>query len=443
MRKLISLLSCALLVIACSDVQAPQLELPAGPSLSRGPANAPFQATLFSATERHTCAVSVDRGVYCWGSNEAGQLGTGSTGGIVDAPVRITAASLVQVSVGGAHSCGLDGAGVAYCWGGNRFGALGNGTTQPSEAPAPVDTELRFKSIGAGNQITCALTKDGAAYCWGANGVGALGTEVTESCALPNGSLSPCSTRPVAVSGGHVFADLQVGLFNACGLDSGGAAHCWGNNSFGQLGVGTVGPSRNAAPRAVAGGLTFAEISVGAAHMCGLSSAGAAYCWGYNAYGQLGNGTFARATTPTAVQTGGRIFTSLVAGDGNTIFGHSCASEPDGSLYCWGANSDGQLGVAAELPTCGTGSFATSCSALPLPVETELRFTSFELGSHYSCAISSSKRAYCWGNNDGGALGNPAVEASTSTVTPVAGAARGRSSRAKPPASRVWRITDL
>jgi len=381
---------------------------------------APFIATAMSVTERHSCAFAPGSDLQCWGTNSSGQIGIGSVGGIVYAPMKTGTVKFKQVSVGGAHTCALDGEGAAYCWGSNVTGALGTGNTAASSAPIAVDTDLRFASIGAGNSHSCALTATGAAFCWGSNAFGAVGSETSESCMITPTRVAACATRPTPVSGGYAFTALEVGLWNGCGLTSDGVARCWGNNLYGQMGTGVIGPARNVAPRPIVTDVRFATLSVGAAHMCGIAITGVAYCWGYNQYGALGTGTMRSALLPVAVATGGRQFTAIAANDGNSIANHTCAVDADSQMYCWGANTAGQLGIDVGPAACGSGRLAFPCELLPVAVRTELNFASIDVGIQHSCGISTQRRLFCWGDNSRGALGNAGVDPSTSIPTPVA-----------------------
>src|SRR5439155_646348 len=208
------------------------------------------------------------------------------------------------VSAGyGEFVCGVTAVQAAYCWGYNGYGQLGNGTLVSSTTALTVSGGLTFASVSAGVAATCGVTPAGAAYCWGHNGSGELG----------NGTRINSST-PVAVSGGLTFAAVSGGeSFDfTCGVTTGGAAYCWGANGLGQFGNGTTTSSTTPVP--VSGGLTFTTVSGGATSFtCGVTTAGAAYCWGSNFYGQFGNGTTISSTTPVAV-SGGLTFASVVAG---------------------------------------------------------------------------------------------------------------------------------
>lgn len=439
MRVLPVLLATVVCLTACSETQAPVLETSQSVAANRSAEHVPFITTALVTRDWHSCATAMG-GLRCWGWNSDGQLGNGETGTMELSPVLVEGPRFSQVSVGGFHSCALDAAGVAYCWGNNTRGGLGTGDLISRSEPVQVATDVRFSTIRVGNHFTCALTADGVAMCWGGNNNGQLGTPTTTTCTLPSGTALACSAVPVPVAGGHVLASLDVGLFNGCGLTADGSALCWGNNLRGQLGRGTVGdPSHSPLP--VSGGLSFSQVSVGASHVCAIATDGTTYCWGDNVYGQLGTGDHTRKLVPTVVASGDVRFAAIRASSGNSVFSFSCGATASGELHCWGANSLGQLGHSAPLPTCGVGSRARPCSTLPMPVDTELRFQSFETGFEVVCAVSTQQRGYCWGSNEFGALGNASVAVSTSTPTPIAatpGRARGRQG---PPAGHVNHLT--
>jgi len=284
-------------------------------------------ATLSAGGFNFVCGLTAAKTAYCWGNNAYGQLGDGTTTDRYT-PVAVTGGpSFVTLTAGLNHTCGLTADSVAYCWGRNARGQLGDGTTTQRLTPVEVVGGLRFGSLRAFGWFTCGVTSVGAAYCWGANDTGQLG----------DGTQTNRST-PVAVKGGLTFAALTSAANgeHMCGvIASGGAAYCWGKNSSGELGDGTT--TQRLTPVAVAGGLRFVGVSSGSSITCGLTDVGAAYCWGHNSLGELGDGTTTQRLTPVQV-TGGLTFTSLSTGSD-----HTCGLA-SGIMYCWGMNQTGQLG---------------------------------------------------------------------------------------------------
>ena len=253
---------------------------------SAGPATASSQKFVqISTGDYHTCGLTSRGAAYCWGYNGYGELGDGTTSDASSPQAVIGGLKFASISAGYYHACGLTTRGAAYCWGYNGYGQLGDGTTDDSDEAGPqaVIGRLKFASLSAESYYhTCGLTSRGAAYCWGYNGDGQLGDGTTTN-SNNNG--------PQAVIGGLKFTSIQTGGYHTCGLTSRGAAYCWGYNPNGQLGDGTTTGSNNNGPQAVIGGLRFARLGVEGYHACGITSRGAAYCWGFNGYGQLGDGT--------------------------------------------------------------------------------------------------------------------------------------------------------
>jgi len=243
---------------------------------------------------------------------------------------------------------------------------------------APVGSPPVFDQVFAGAHA-CALTTTGAAYCWGYNGHGELG----------NGDTSIVNPTPIAVSGGLSFQTLSVSKVDGvtCGLTPSGAAYCWGHNAGGQLGDGTK--TDRLTPTPVDGGLTFTSIAVGTSHACGVAENGTAYCWGTTPNGAFGDGTAGVHLTPTAT-VAGFIFESIVAGSDYT-----CAVTIAGDAYCWGLGVQGQLGNGAAL-----------MRTTPTPVSGGLTFLGLAAGGLSTCGVTTERKAYCWGNNSFGTLGD-------------------------------------
>src|SRR2546425_524199 len=213
---------------------------------------------------------------------------------LVQAPAGV---SFSAVTAGYSHTCGLATvAGAApYCWGGNGSGQLGDGTTMSQSSPVLVQTPagVSFTALTAGTAQTCGVTAAGVAYCWGANGSGQLGDGTTTSRSTPVLVQSPPGVTSTAVG---------AGASHAGGVTAAGAAYCWGGNGSGQLGDGTNTTNRLTPVLVQApAGESFKAVTAGAVHTCGVTAAGTAYCWGRNVEGQLGDGTTTDRLTPVRV----------------------------------------------------------------------------------------------------------------------------------------------
>lgn len=260
--------------------------------------------TWISAGGFQVCGIVFSGTTFCWGENAGGSLGSGDLSSFRSAPVRVVSSlSFATLSSGFLHNCALTLEGTAYCWGGGSAGALGNGAVANSALPVAVSGGLKFTKVAVGNGATCGITTDNAAYCWGQNSLGQLGSD-TGGCPTqfaPN-ALCP-SAVPARVSGGQAFADVALKSRFACALTASGAAYCWGDNHFGQLGNGTTSTTPVSTPVAVSGGLSFATITVGEVFACGAVADGTIYCWGSNNRGQVGQSSTSTPfyTTPQRV----------------------------------------------------------------------------------------------------------------------------------------------
>jgi alpha-tubulin suppressor-like RCC1 family protein len=284
-----------------------------------------------SAGNGHTCALQPGGSVRCWGLNNAGQLGNGNTLNATTSVPVISINNAVALALGDTHSCALQTSGSVSCWGGNSRGQLGNGTTLNSSNAVVVTGMGRAAALVAGSRHTCALLDDGGVRCWGSNNVGQVG----------NGSTSTAVLSPTPVAGLSDVVALATGTEHSCALQSSGSVRCWGKNTKAQLGNGSLVDSATSV--AVTGLNDAVALVAGGLHSCALQAGGAVRCWGDNAFGQLGNGTDINTSTTIFTVTGLSDAIALSAGPA-----HTCALRANGNLSCWGFNQYGQVGDGTD-----------------------------------------------------------------------------------------------
>jgi alpha-tubulin suppressor-like RCC1 family protein len=311
-------------------------------------------------------------------------------------PAAVAAAGalpLYQVSGGESpYTCAVTPDSRAYCWGWNLFGQLGDGTTANHLKAVAVAGGHSFTQVSTGWYHTCAVTSDHRAYCWGSNQFGALGDGTTTD-----------HPTPVAVAGGHPFRQVAVGTGFTCGVSyPDDRGYCWGDDAYGQLGNGSTSSSPILMPIAVVGGLTFTQVNAGDVHACGISTTtNRAYCWGWNANGRLGDSTTVNRPRPTRVAAGTRQFRQIDAG-----WAYTCAVTTSDRAFCWGYGQTGQLGIGK----------AIGVSYWPRAVAGGLSFRRVTTGRDHTCGETTASRAYCWGWNNRGQLGDGTT---TTRVGPV------------------------
>jgi len=294
----------------------------------------PSGAAAISAGGDHDCVLMNSGGVKCWGENDFGGVGNGSINSRND-PIDVTGLSsgVQSVSAGGFHTCALMNSGTVKCWGLNKYGQLGDGTTDDRHAPVDVLNASRVISVSAGGNHTCLLMNNSQVWCFGRNRDGQLG----------DGS-SDDKTQPVITSLGVSVKQVVTGIYHSCALANNGAVKCWGDNISSEIGDGTntdqptpVDVQRLAGVKEISSRSGF--------HTCALLESGAVKCWGWNGFGQLGDGTFKDRSTPVDV-AGLSDVTSISAGAY-----HTCALLSSGKMKCWGKNTLGELANGAHETT--------------------------------------------------------------------------------------------
>ena len=258
---------------------------------------------------------------------------------------------------------------------------------------------IKYRSISAGTMHACDIASGGIVWCWGLNGnEGRIGANELGAEAK--------STTPVKLQGDVRFSQISTFGRHTCGITAAGKAYCWGYNGWGALGNGSNAPM-SITPVAVGGGITFRSISAGADHTCGVSTDNRAFCWGNNDWRQLGKGTVFTSMPTLVSET--LSFAKITAGTGFT-----CGITTGGETYCWGANQIGQLGDGGKI------SYGNAFVSAPQKVVGGQTFQSLALGNQYTCAVAVGGQGYCWGSNNT-KLGSGNQTGDTSTPAPMIG----------------------
>jgi alpha-tubulin suppressor-like RCC1 family protein len=314
-----------------------------------------------AAKGNHTCALLRDGTVECWGSNTDGELGNGEIGGYSAIPVFVHGAfyddehltNALDIAVGGEHTCAQLSSGHMVCWGNNNYGQLGDGTTTTHSWPVYASLPASATSIAAGNEHSCAVLSTHSMQCWGHNEHGQLGDGGSEPYSLP---------VYVKLAGGEVPVLAEGNSYdNNCIVLSNRSVKCWGLNEYGELGNGADDDGyevSHSTPTTVVISTSpiqplypVSDVAIGSVHACAKMDDGlgntSLQCWGDNRRGQLGDGgSEERSDVSTAVLANGNVSTPLsnilsVAAGGYT----TCAVLADGTVRCWGDDGYGQLGT--------------------------------------------------------------------------------------------------
>ena len=328
-----------------------------------------------------TCGLTADYTAYCWGSNAGGALG-GKSVNEARAPVAVSnVLKFKQLAPGSQHTCGISVHDTVYCWGDWDFTATGSSYDDLAAARV-MNTGTPLVSLTSGSWRSCGLTMAGNAICWGG---------------VPHRDSAFVTKEPYTLGGGKLFTTISAGNAGGasyfCGVTHLSLAYCWGDNYSRSLGADATVPSiLIPEPVAVAGGLRFKMLDAGYI-TCGIAEDDKVYCWGGEwSYPPFTNNV-AGGPVPAPLHGGIQFATISVGGH------HACGLTAAGEAYCWGSNDKGQLGD-------GT---AISGSNIPVHVAGGIVFTTISAGNSHSCGTTAGGRAYCWGLNDSGQLGDGSV----------------------------------
>jgi hypothetical protein len=352
------------------------------------------RATVFASGSGHACGAD-GRHVVCWTPVDPGAAGAGAPSLL---PRQQLPADVVALGVGLLHACALLDDGSVHCWGSNFAGQLGTGGLEDRAQSARVAVDAAFRSITATGRHTCGLTTAGALYCWGDDTDGQLGLGRPVAGCRTGGVRFYCSDRPEPVAEATQWRAVSAGGGHTCAIDGDGMLHCWGSNRHGQLGVpagescsgpGGSSPCRRLpAPVDLPGGVALA-VAAGASHTCALDGDGRAFCWGLNRQRQTGSGEGDIVLVPSLVETGLR-FRELHAGGY-----HTCGVTTAGAVHCWGSDAHGEL-RGRGLDVCG----AEACAHEPVLVATRAAYVGTGFGMTCVRGAGPAEPVSCWG--DGG-----------------------------------------
>ncbi len=349
---------------------------------------APVRVVQVAPGSYHTCALLADGTVRCWGSNYGGQLGDGTVLSHAQPAPVLGIASVASIDTDYTDSCAQLNDGTVRCWGGNLYGQLGNGGTA-MEQPLPIVAVagLDVKQLSLGEFHSCALLQDGTVACWGLNDLGQLGDGTTTDRVMPKviaglsgvtqvaaggsftcarladatvscwgihsgsdvcGGLNVMHTTPTPVDGVSGVVQIAAGETHVCALLNDATVTCWGLNSSGQLGTPTPANCQGLdhGPIVIPALSNVTQIDAGAEHTCALLSDGTVSCWGWNQYGQLGDGTNADRVAPAVIPNLAHVAHVALG------FSQTCALLDDATLDCWGAiDPYGGSAPATNTPT--------------------------------------------------------------------------------------------
>ena len=358
---------------------------------------------MVAAGVSYSLGLRADGTLWAWGINDSGQLGIAANSGTTAAnatPTQVPG-TYTQLVAGRYHALALRADGTLWAWGWNSSGQLGSTTNNGSNAANPTPTQVPgtgYTRVAAGTSHSLALRADGTLWAWGSNRSGQLGT-------TSNVNTSNANPTPTQVAG--TYTEIAAGSNHSLALRADGSLWAWGYNEFGQLGTATNSGTITATPTPTQVAGTYTRVKAGESHTLAVQADGTLWAWGINRYGQLGSLANSGVVTanPTPVQVPGTY--AQVAAGGATSLG----LRADGTLYAWGANEQGQLGTA-------TNSSPATPTTTPTATGTALPTRSITMGGNFGLAVRADGTLWAWGSNQAGQLGcSPGVLASS--VSPM------------------------
>ncbi len=378
-----------------------------------------------ASADSFSIGVASDGNAYAWGSNKYGQLAQKPADAIMQkVPVRVplpdgadSSFTYTQVVAGDSHVLAIGSNGILYSWGRNDHGQLGDGTTTDRYQPQPVkDTSGQpFKAVqvSAGVADSAAIDSENRVYTWG--------SESTGKGQTPAYSTARKNPTPAADPGnpGQTLHAVQVSLnwSFVMALDADGNVYTWGYNTNGQLGNNTSDSTNYAANPARLPNQSFqaTQISAGSWNALAIDTEGNTWTWGYNGYGQLGDGSTSDKYKPQTVQNPTNTSQSLKATQISAGVNHSLAVGQDGNLWAWGLNSSGQLGIGSTVNQ-------NKPALIKDPANKAQAFKAVRssAGQLHSLAVRQDGNLWAWGGNQYGQLGNNQTAAKSTTPLAVA-----------------------
>ena len=388
---------------------------------------------LISNGNIHTCAILDNASTMCWGSDGDGRLGDGGEDNAVSKPtgfvINPEGESFKSIHAGHENTCGITDSGKLYCWGNNNNGKNGIGSTNTEKLPStPVtfNQNTTIEKLSMGLYHSCAIDSDNTVWCWGRAWNGNLGSG--------DGNADQYAPVQVELPGENDFAtEIAAGERFTCALLGNGAISCWGHDGNNQLGDSADTTGDQNTPQSyvsLPSGRIAVDIDAGQNHACAVLDNGSIVCWGYNNYGKLGSSFSSLANSlPVYINTTqNKSFTQVSTG-----YDHTCALLENGTGMCWGRNTHGQL---------GNDSTTNSFYPVYINQSQTGPLIAISAKNIHTCAINASGGAFCWGSAHSGALGNSVNnhrwQAYELAPTPVTWSGMAWSNTIGPVADKEW-----